>query len=60
MILHYLGLDHIGHVHGPKHPKVMMKLNEMDSVLRKLYQNVFSEDTLIVVCGDHGTRKYQS
>lgn len=32
MVLHYSGLDHIGHVHGPRHPLVADKLAEMDQV----------------------------
>lgn len=36
MILHYLGLDHIGHVEGPRSPKMPYKLVEMDSAIEKL------------------------
>lgn len=36
MILHYLGLDHIGHVHGPFSPLIKTKLKEMDSVIAKI------------------------
>lgn len=31
LILHFLGLDHIGHVEGPFSVKVPGKLQEMDS-----------------------------
>lgn len=34
MILHYLGLDHIGHLEGPFSSKISWKLNEMDSVIK--------------------------
>lgn len=37
MILHYLGLDHIGHVAGPNSPLVKPKLKEMDNVIRQIY-----------------------
>lgn len=36
MILHYLGLDHIGHLEGPASPKIPWKLKEMDDVIRKI------------------------
>ena len=36
MILHYLGLDHIGHVHGPFSPLIKTKLKEMDNVIAKI------------------------
>ena len=37
MILHYLGLDHIGHIHGPASFLVPEKLLEMDAVLEQIY-----------------------
>lgn len=57
LILHYLGLDHIGHVYGTnKHDLISRKLLEMDEVIKKIYDNMNSRDdkTLIVICGDHG------
>ncbi|OWF42123.1 GPI ethanolamine phosphate transferase 2-like [Mizuhopecten yessoensis] len=57
LILHYLGLDHIGHLAGPTSSLVPPKLREMDSIIRDIYQHVEQNtevDTLIVVCGDHG------
>lgn len=33
MILHYLGLDHIGHVEGSFSSKISSKLREMDAVI---------------------------
>lgn len=36
MILHYLGLDHIGHVEGSFSSKISNKLREMDAVIGKL------------------------
>lgn len=38
MILHFLGLDHIGHVEGPFSDKVPGKLKEMDSVIEEIYE----------------------
>ena len=37
MILHYLGLDHIGHVEGPQSPLVRPKLQQMDQVVKEIY-----------------------
>lgn len=36
MILHYLGLDHIGHVQGPHGDAMPSKIREMDLVLQKV------------------------
>lgn len=33
MILHYLGLDHIGHLEGPYSSKVFPKMLEMDNIV---------------------------
>ncbi|XP_044263599.1 GPI ethanolamine phosphate transferase 2 [Tribolium madens] len=52
MILHYLGLDHIGHVYGPKSPLILTKLKEMDSILREIYRT----NAILMVTGDHGMR----
>ena len=53
MILHYLGLDHIGHVSGPRSSLVPGKLREMDNVIKKIHQRT-SGRTAIVIGGDHG------
>ena len=42
MILHYLGLDHIGHVYGPSSNLVPPKLLEMDDVVRQIYSAMSS------------------
>jgi predicted AlkP superfamily pyrophosphatase or phosphodiesterase len=39
MILHYLGLDHIGHVEGPQSPHVRPKLQEMDAVVKRIHHS---------------------
>ncbi|KAM3938825.1 GPI ethanolamine phosphate transferase 2 [Leptodactylus fuscus] len=60
LILHYLGLDHIGHLTGPHSHLIGPKLYEMDLVLKKIHSALISKDedpsfpSLIVVCGDHG------
>ncbi|POI34870.1 hypothetical protein CIB84_001378 [Bambusicola thoracicus] len=43
LILHYLGLDHIGHVTGPNSPLVGPKLREMDNVLKKIHISLLSK-----------------
>lgn len=40
MILHYLGLDHIGHVEGPFGNSVEPKLREMDKIVARIAQRV--------------------
>lgn len=40
MILHYLGIDHIGHVYGPFSPLITTKLKEMDNVIAKIHSKV--------------------
>nr|XP_055101944.1 GPI ethanolamine phosphate transferase 2 isoform X3 [Symphalangus syndactylus] len=60
LILHYLGLDHIGHISGPNSPLIGHKLSEMDSVLMKIHNSLQSKEretplpNLLVLCGDHG------
>lgn len=60
MILHYLGLDHIGHIAGPSSPLVGPKLLEMDHVINDIYSAMLQWDqlravpSLLVLCGDHG------
>ena len=60
MILHYLGLDHIGHLAGPLSPLVAPKLTEMDNIIREITSGLKTKDetenrnSLFVLCGDHG------
>ncbi|OAQ90681.1 sulfatase [Purpureocillium lilacinum] len=58
MVLHYLGLDHIGHKSGPRSSNMVPKQREMDGIVQTLYEAIESKDhlksTLLVVCGDHG------
>ncbi|KAL1306452.1 hypothetical protein AAFC00_005150 [Neodothiora populina] len=50
---HYLGVDHAGHRYGPDHPAMAAKLEEMNDVLKRIMEAI-SDDTLLVVMGDHG------
>ncbi|XP_036407560.1 GPI ethanolamine phosphate transferase 2 isoform X2 [Megalops cyprinoides] len=60
LILHYLGLDHIGHLSGPHSSLVGPKLLEMDHILKRIHASLISRETegslpnLLVLCGDHG------
>ncbi|KAK7508127.1 hypothetical protein BaRGS_00000366 [Batillaria attramentaria] len=59
MTLHYLGLDHIGHLAGPTSPLIKPKLQEMDTVIQQIYSAMQSWSAsespgLLVICGDHG------
>lgn len=58
LILHYLGLDHIGHMTGPQGPAMLLKQKEMDDVVRLVFEAIETQeqhrDTLLVLLGDHG------
>ncbi|XP_034651982.1 GPI ethanolamine phosphate transferase 2 [Drosophila subobscura] len=54
LILHYLGLDHIGHVEGNASPKVQHKLKEMDEALQKILEHRNFPNYLVLLTGDHG------
>ncbi|EMG47766.1 GPI7 GPI ethanolamine phosphate transferase 2 [Candida maltosa Xu316] len=55
LILHYLGLDHIGHKGGPESVYMKPKQIEMDGILQRLYNYALkNDDTLIILMGDHG------
>eukprot|EP00795_Rhopilema_esculentum_P004980 gene4980-21324_t len=60
MILHFLGLDHIGHTFGPYHSLIGPKLLEMDQVIEKIVESLaqrnrrYSEKSLFVLTSDHG------
>lgn len=51
MILHYLGLDHIGHLAGPGSGLIPDKLREMDSVIYELHENLRHWVSYYFVCG---------
>lgn len=58
MIMHYLGLDHIGHKTGPRGPDMPAKQQEMDGIVRQIYTALETEvhlrSALLVLLGDHG------
>ncbi|MBN3303808.1 PIGG transferase, partial [Amia calva] len=60
LILHYLGLDHIGHLTGPHSSLIGPKLIEMDDILKKIHTSLISKESegslsnLLMLCGDHG------
>ncbi|KAI0506792.1 alkaline-phosphatase-like protein [Xylaria bambusicola] len=58
MVLHYLGLDHIGHKTGPRGQHMIPKQREMDAIVRRIYEAMESHEhlhsTLLILCGDHG------
>ncbi|KAL6864327.1 alkaline phosphatase-like protein [Trichoderma novae-zelandiae] len=58
MVLHYLGLDHIGHKSGPRSTHMPGKQREMDGIIHQLYEALETkshlQSTLLVLCGDHG------
>lgn len=62
MILHYLGLDHIGHMENSFSPLIQIKLEEMDSIMELIHKGLIEnkinsgEDFILVVTGDHGMR----
>ena len=56
IIGHFLGVDHCGHRHGPFHPEMKRKLNQMDEVIRNLtiVFDSWNSSSLLIVIGDHG------
>lgn len=55
LIAHFLGVDHVGHTHGPSSPFMTKKLHEMNAVMERLLKEIDDdEDMLLAVMGDHG------
>ncbi|KAF3790065.1 GPI ethanolamine phosphate transferase 2 [Nymphaea thermarum] len=60
MILHYLGLDHAGHIGGRFSTLMNLKLKEMDGIIKMLHmsanlqESTLNKHTLLVVLSDHG------
>ncbi|XP_050371365.1 GPI ethanolamine phosphate transferase 2 isoform X2 [Argentina anserina] len=60
LILHYLGLDHVGHTGGRNSALMAPKLTEMDEVVKMIHMtNIVNQknnqgQTLLVVVSDHG------
>ncbi|KAK3024564.1 hypothetical protein RJ639_043504, partial [Escallonia herrerae] len=64
LILHYLGVDHVGHIGGRKSILMGPKLSEMDEVVKMIHlrtiQTQKSDEgrTLLLVVSDHGMTEY--
>lgn len=60
LILHFLGLDHIGHSAGPTSPLIAPKLLEMDQIIKDIMESLLArkkdsdEDALFILTSDHG------
>ncbi|KAJ6378973.1 hypothetical protein OIU78_029066 [Salix suchowensis] len=60
LILHYLGLDHVGHIGGRNSILMTPKLKEMDEVVKMIHLSTIQTrdndqgKTLLVVVSDHG------
>jgi len=58
MVLHFLGLDHIGHKTGPRGPNMPAKQREMDGIVQDIYTAMENsshlDSCLLVLLGDHG------
>jgi ethanolaminephosphotransferase len=58
MILHYLGVDHIGHMSGSRAPHMIEKQKQMDDVVKTVFEAIETrshhQNTLLVLLGDHG------
>ncbi|CAH0550921.1 unnamed protein product [Brassicogethes aeneus] len=53
LIGHYLGVDHVGHKHGPSHPEMSRKLGEVNEVIERVVKEI-DKNTMLFVIGDHG------
>ncbi|XP_011097481.1 GPI ethanolamine phosphate transferase 2 isoform X3 [Sesamum indicum] len=60
LILHYLGLDHVGHIGGRSSNLMGPKLMEMDEVIKRIHSSIMQTQetkqkrTLLMVVSDHG------
>ncbi|SAM83319.1 related to GPI13-protein involved in glycosylphosphatidylinositol biosynthesis [Ustilago bromivora] len=53
LIGHTLGVDHVGHRFGANHPKMKVKLEEVQAFLKDIIEAI-DDETLLVLMGDHG------
>ncbi|RQM28648.1 hypothetical protein B5M09_006071 [Aphanomyces astaci] len=44
LVLHYLGVDHVGHMDGPHSSSMRHKLGEMDAVVRSIHNAIRAQD----------------
>ncbi|KAK2656569.1 hypothetical protein Ddye_009621 [Dipteronia dyeriana] len=64
LILHYLGLDHVGHVGGRNSVLMAPKLAEMDEIVKMIHTSTIltqendQEHTLLMVVSDHGMTEH--
>ncbi|KAL4376114.1 hypothetical protein GQ457_02G016500 [Hibiscus cannabinus] len=60
LILHYLGLDHVGHIGGRSSALMAPKLKEMDEVVKLIHSSINQSQgnrqgrTLLMIVSDHG------
>ena len=52
-IVHFLGVDHIGHTHSASHPLMDARVRQMDRLMRAVVE-ALPEDALFLLMGDHG------
>ncbi len=52
-VLHLLGLDHAGHLVGPRHALLHRKAREVDALLSRIHA-LLDRRTLLVLASDHG------
>lgn len=53
VIGHMLGVDHVGHRHGPNHPQMKKKMHETFEFIQDL-TDLIDDKTILMVFGDHG------
>lgn len=53
LVAHMLGVDHVGHRLGASHPRMKVKLQEMEAYMDRLLDSL-PDDALLVLMGDHG------
>lgn len=49
LILHYLGLDHIGHLEGPMSHLIGPKLLEMDHVVKNIHEGLEAKVSIVTL-----------
>jgi len=60
IVVHFLGVDHVGHTYGPNNIHMIEKLSQMDEVLTEILKRI---DSAVNTCevafilGDHGMTK---
>ena len=64
LILHYLGVDHIGHMSGPRASYMIKKQKQMDNVVKTIFEAIENhahhKNTLLVLLGDHGMSRLRT